>query len=250
MAIAIRTADELEKMRGAGGIVAAALAALAAAVRPGVTTGELDRVAETLIRSRGGIPSFKGYHGFPASVCTSINEEVVHGIPGRRVLHEGEIVSLDVGAIWEGMHGDAAITLPVGRVSARVESLMKVTQAALQAGIAAARAGNRLGDISAAVQQVAETAGFTVVREYGGHGVGRAMHEDPHIPNWGLAGTGPVLKPGMTFALEPMVNLGRSQVRVKSDNWTVVTVDGQPSAHFEHTIAITEGEPEILTVER
>lgn len=250
MAIVIRTPGELELMRGAGRIVAAALAALTETVRPGVTTGELDRVVESLIRSRGGIPSFKGYHGFPASVCTSVNDEVVHGIPGRRALRDGDIVSLDVGAIWEGLHGDAAITLPVGRVSARLESLMRVTRAALQAGIAAARAGNRLGDISAAVQGVAEAAGFSVVREYGGHGIGRSMHEDPHIHNWGNAGSGVVLKAGMTFALEPMVNLGKAPVRVKADNWTVVTVDGLASAHFEHTIAITDGEPEILTVER
>ncbi len=249
MAIVIKSAGELAIMRKAGRVVAVTLAALARQVRPGITTQELDRLAESTIRTQGATPSFKGYRGFPASVCVSVNEEVVHGIPGKRVLREGEIVSLDVGAIFEGMQGDAALTVPVGQVSTRMQTLMRVTQVALAAGIQEARVGNRLGDISAAIQKVAEGAGFSVVREYGGHGVGRSMHEDPHIPNWGQAGTGILLKAGMTLALEPMVNAGKYQVRVKSDNWTVVTVDGQPSAHFEHTVAITEGEPEILTVE-
>ncbi|MDP3047182.1 MAG: type I methionyl aminopeptidase [Chloroflexota bacterium] len=249
MAIVIKSAGELAVMRKAGRVVAVTLAALARQVRPGMTTLELDRLAEFTIRAQGATPSFKGYRGFPASVCVSVNEEVVHGIPGKRVLREGEIVSLDVGAIFEGMQGDAALTVPVGQVSTRMQTLMRVTQVALAAGIQEARVGNRLGDISAAIQKVAEGAGFSVVREYGGHGVGRSMHEDPHIPNWGQPGTGILLKAGMTLALEPMVNVGKYQVRVKSDNWTVVTVDGQPSAHFEHTVAITEGEPEILTVE-
>jgi methionyl aminopeptidase len=249
MAIVIKSAGELAVMRQAGRVVAVTLAALARQVRPGITTLELDRLAESTIRAQGATPSFKGYRGFPASVCVSVNEEVVHGIPGKRVLREGEIVSLDVGAIFEGMQGDAALTVPVGQVSTRMQTLMRVTQAALAAGIQEARVGNRLGDISAAIQKVAEGAGFSVVREYGGHGVGRSMHEDPHSPNWGQAGTGILLRAGMTLALEPMVNAGKYQVRVKSDNWTVVTVDGQPSAHFEHTVAITEGEPEILTVE-
>ena len=245
----IKSAGELAVMRKAGRVVAVTLAALARQVRPGISTLELDRLAESTIRAQGATPSFKGYRGYPASVCVSVNEEVVHGIPGKRVLREGEIVSLDVGAIFEGMQGDAALTVPVGQVSTRMQTLMRVTQVALAAGIQEARVGNRLGDISAAIQKVAEGAGFSVVREYGGHGVGRSMHEDPHIPNWGQAGTGILLKAGMTLALEPMVNAGKYQVRVKSDNWTVVTVDGQPSAHFEHTVAITEGEPEILTVE-
>lgn len=249
MAIVIKSAGELAVMRKAGRVVAVTLAALARQVRPGITTLELDRLAESTIRAQGATPSFKGYRGFPASVCVSVNEEVVHGIPGKRVLREGEIVSLDVGAIFEGMQGDAALTVPVGQVSTRMQTLMRVTQVALAAGIQEARVGNRLGDISAAIQKVAEGAGFSVVREYGGHGVGRSMHEDPHIPNWGQSGTGILLRAGMTLALEPMVNAGKYQVRVKSDNWTVVTVDGQPSAHFEHTVAITEGEPEILTVE-
>ena len=249
MAIVIKSAGELAVMRKAGRVVAVTLATLARQARPGITTLELDRLAESTIRAQGATPSFKGYRGFPASVCVSVNEEVVHGIPGKRVLREGEIVSLDVGAVFEGMQGDAALTVPVGQVSARMQTLMRVTQMALAAGIQQARVGNRLGDISAAIQKVAEGAGFSVVREYGGHGVGRSMHEDPHIPNWGQAGAGILLKAGMTLALEPMVNAGKYQVRVKSDNWTVVTVDGQPSAHFEHTVAITEGEPEILTVE-
>jgi methionyl aminopeptidase len=249
MAIVIKSAGEVAVMRKAGRVVAVTLAALAREVRPGITTLDLDRLAESTIRAQGATPSFKGYRGFPASVCVSVNEEVVHGIPGRRILHEGQIVSLDVGAIFEGMQGDAALTVAVGQVSTRMQTLMRVTQAALAAGIQQARAGNRLGDVSAAIQAVAEGAGFSVVREYGGHGVGRSMHEDPHIPNWGQAGSGLLLRAGMTLALEPMVNAGKYQVRVKSDNWTVVTVDGQPSAHFEHTVAITEGEPEILTVE-
>lgn len=250
MAIVIKSPGELALMRKAGAVVAATLAELARAVKPGVSTGELDALAEAAIRARGAVPSFKGYRGFPATVCVSINEEVVHGIPGRRLLREGEIVSLDVGAIYQGLQGDAAVTVPVGQVSGAMLNLLRVTEAALGAGILAARAGNRLGDISAAIQGVAEAAGYSVVREYGGHGVGRSMHEDPHIPNWGTAGTGVLLKPGMTFALEPMVNAGKYQVRVKQDNWTVVTVDGRPSAHFEHTIAVTSGEAEILTVER
>ncbi len=249
MAIVIKSASELAVMRKAGRVVAVTLAALSNHVRPGITTLELDRLAESTIRAQGATPSFKGYRGYPASVCVSVNEEVVHGIPGKRVLREGDIVSLDVGSIFEGMQGDAALTVAVGQVNPRMQTLMQVTQAALAAGIQQARVGNRLGDISAAIQKVAEGAGFSVVREYGGHGVGRSMHEDPHIPNWGQAGTGILLKAGMTLALEPMVNAGKYQVRVKSDNWTVVTVDGQPSAHFEHTVAITEGEPEILTVE-
>jgi methionyl aminopeptidase len=249
MAIVIKSAGEVAIMRKAGRVVAVTLAALARQVRPGITTLDLDRLAESTIRAQGAIPSFKGYRGFPASVCVSVNDEVVHGIPGKRVLRDGEIVSLDVGAIFEGMQGDAALTVPVGQVSTRMQTLMRVTQMALAAGIQEARVGNRLGDISAAIQKVAEGAGFSVVREYGGHGVGRSMHEDPHIPNWGQAGAGIPLKAGMTLALEPMVNAGKYQVRVKPDNWTVVTVDGQPSAHFEHTVAITEGEPEILTVE-
>jgi len=246
--IVIKSAQEIAVMRQAGRVVAVTLAVLASHVRPGVSTAELDRLAEGAIREQGGVPSFKGYRGFPASVCVSIDAEVVHGIPGRRALREGEIVSLDVGTVYKGLQGDAAITVPVGRVDGQAQRLMRSTQMALEAGIRAARAGNRLGDISWAIQQVAEADGFSVVRDYGGHGIGRAMHEDPHVPNWGDPGAGIVLKPGMTLALEPMLNAGGPQVRVKADKWTVVTVDGMPSAHFEHTIAITDGEAEILTV--
>ncbi len=253
--IVIKSAQELALMRQAGRIVAETLAILAEQVRPGITTAELNRLADALIRQRGAVPSFKGYREFPASnrvfpasICASVNEEVVHGIPGKRALREGDIVGLDVGAIYRGMQGDAAITLPIGRVNGRLQELIQTAQIALAAGIQAARGGNRLGDISWAIQKVAEDAGFTVVREYGGHGIGRNMHEDPHIPNWGEPGKGPLLKPGMTLALEPMLNTGTAQVKVKPDKWTVVTIDGAPSAHFEHTIDITQGAAEILTV--
>jgi methionyl aminopeptidase len=248
MAIVIKSAQELGFMRQAGRIAAVTLQVVAERARRGVTTAELDRLAEATIRQNGAAPSFKGYRGFPASLCVSVNDEVVHGIPGKRVLREGDLVSLDVGTIFHGMQGDSAVTVAVGNVNGRLKALLETTQAALQAGIQAARPGNHLGDISWAVQQVAEAAGFSVVREYGGHGIGRTMHEDPHIPNWGERGSGIALKPGMTLALEPMLNAGGQDVRVKADHWTVVTVDGMASAHFEHTIAITDGEAEILTV--
>jgi methionyl aminopeptidase len=247
MAIVIKSAQEIATMRQAGRIVALTLAALAERIRPGMATLELDRLAEQMLTQEGAIPSFKGYRGFPASLCVSINDEVVHGIPGKRLLREGDIVSLDVGAIYQGYQGDAAITVGVGRLSKRAVALIEAAKGALAAGIAAARAGNRLSDISWAIQSYAEARGFSVVREYVGHGIGRDMHEDPQIPNFGLPGQGVLLKPGMTFALEPMLNTGGYAVRVKSDNWTVVTMDGGLSAHYEHTIAVTEGEPEILT---
>jgi len=234
-------------MRQAGRIVALTLASLAERIRPGLATRELDRLAEQMITQEGAIPSFKGYRGFPASLCVSINDEVVHGIPGKRLLREGDIVSLDVGAIYQGYQGDAAITVGVGRISKRAAALIEAAKGALAAGIAAAQAGNRLSDISWAIQSYAEERGFSVVREYVGHGIGRDMHEDPQIPNFGPPGQGVLLKPGMTFALEPMLNTGGYAVRVKGDNWTVVTMDGGLSAHYEHTIAVTEGEPEILT---
>jgi len=234
-------------MRQAGRIVALTLATLAERIRPGLATRELDRLAEQIITQEGAIPSFKGYRGFPASLCVSINDEVVHGIPGQRRLREGDIVSLDVGAIYQGYQGDAAITVGVGRISKRAAALIEAAKGALAAGIAAARAGNRLSDISWAIQSYAEARGFSVVREYVGHGIGRDMHEDPRIPNFGEPGQGVLLKPGMTFALEPMLNIGGYAVRLKGDNWTVVTMDGSLSAHYEHTLAVTEGEPEILT---
>ncbi|MBI2909888.1 MAG: type I methionyl aminopeptidase [Chloroflexi bacterium] len=247
MAIIIKSPQEVELMRQAGRIVAETLAALVAAVQPGLRTAELDEIANREISQRGGIPSFKGYRGFPASVCISINEEVVHGIPGERRLREGDIVSLDVGAIWEGFHGDAAVTVGVGEISPAVKRLIETTEGALAEGIRAARLGRRLGDISAAIQRYAESRGFSVVKEYVGHGIGRNMHEEPNVPNFGARGMGPRLVKGMTLALEPMVNVGGWRTRVAENDWTVVTLDGKLSAHFEHTIAIADREAEILT---
>lgn len=251
--ITIKSRGELEKMRRASAIVATVLDALSAAARPGVTTGELDRMAYEIITRAGARPSFKGYKPFasapayPATICASVNEELVHGIPGRRVLAEGDIVSIDVGAIWEGYHGDAAITLPVGEIAPETRRLLDTTFDALFAGIAAARAGNRLGDVSAAIQQVIEQGGYSVVLGYGGHGVGRKLHEDPHVANAGVPGRGPLLRPGMTLALEPMANAGSPETVVRPDRWTVATADGALCAHYEHTICITESEAEILT---
>lgn len=236
-------------MREAGRITAAALRLVASAVRPGVTTGELDAIAEETIRAAGAAPAFKGYHGFPGTLCTSVDSQVVHGIPGSRALREGEILSVDCGAIVDGYYGDSAMTFPVGTVSQEARNLMDATRRSLEAGIARCVPGMRLHDISAAVQGVAEDAGFSVVREYVGHGIGRTMHEDPQVPNYGQAGTGPTLKPGMVLAIEPMINAGRSDVRSLDDGWTVVTADGSLSAHFEHTVAITESGPMVLTLE-
>ena len=245
--ITIKSQQELQRMRQAGRIVAEVLAGLAERAKPGVTTASLDSWAEQLIRKRGGIPSFKGYRGYPASVCISIDAQVVHGIPGRRQLCEGEIASMDVGVIYGGYQGDAAMTVGIGQISAAAADLLRVTQEALAAGIAAARAGKRLGDVSHAIQTLAEGKGYGVVRDYVGHGIGKEMHEEPQIPNYGPAGRGPLLKPGMTLALEPMVTAGDFHTRVLDDMWTVVTADGSLSAHFEHTIAVTDGEAEILT---
>ncbi|MDI3328213.1 MAG: type I methionyl aminopeptidase [Alicyclobacillaceae bacterium] len=245
--IVSKSKAELEWMREAGRIVALAHQAVAKAVAPGITTRELDRIADEVIRKHGAVPSFKGYHGYPASICVSVNEELVHGIPGKRVLEEGDIVSIDIGASYHGYHGDAAVTLPVGKISDLARRLLEVTEAALYKGIEKAVVGNRLSDISHAVQVHVESHGFSVVRDYVGHGIGRDMHEDPQIPNFGPPGHGPRLKPGMTLAIEPMVNAGTYRVKTLPDNWTVVTEDGSLAAHFEHTIAVTEGEPEILT---
>lgn len=245
--IILKSSHELARMREAGRIVAEVLARLREKVVPGLTTAELDALAHQMIVSYGAKPSFQGYRGFPASLCVSVNEEVVHGIPGKRVLQEGDIVSLDVGAIYRGYQGDAAITLGVGEVNGAAQHLMEVAAETLEAGIAQCRAGKRTGDISWAIQTCAERNGYAVVREYTGHGIGRKMHEDPQIPNFGEPGRGALLKPGMTFALEPMVIAGDYHTKVLDDNWTVVTLDGQLSAHFEHTVAVTEGEPEILT---
>jgi methionyl aminopeptidase len=247
--IVYKSPEEIERMRRAGRVTALTVERLMEAVRPGVTTADLDALGEEIMRSEGCIPSFKGYRGFPASICTSVNDEVVHGIPSsRRVLREGDLLSLDVGAVWEGYHGDSAVTVFVGSPPSDVaEKLVRVTEDALAAGISQIRAGGRLSDVSHAVQQVAEGAGFGVVREYVGHGIGRALHEDPQIPNYGDPGRGPVIRPGLVVAVEPMVNVGDWHTRVLADDWTVVTADGSLSAHFEHTIAVTEDGPEVLT---
>ena len=245
--IVLKSSWELARMREAGRIVAQALADLVERIKPGMATRELDLLTEAFINRRGGVPSFKGYRGFPASLCISVNEEVVHGIPGPRILKQGDIVSLDIGVIYEGYQGDAALTVGVGEISDEAKDLIATARGALLAAIAQARDGVHVGDISWAIQQYAESRGYSVVREYTGHGIGRQMHEDPQVPNFGQPGRGPALKPGMTQALEPMVNVGGYLTRVRDDNWTVVTDDGKPSAHFEHTIAIREGEPEILT---
>lgn len=243
-----KTKDEIEKMRVAGQLVAAVLVELEELVVPGISTGELDRIAEAAIRRQGAIPSFKGYRGYPASACISINEQVVHGIPGPVILKDGDIVGIDLGAIVDGWQGDSAITLPVGKVSPAAQRLMNVTREALFAGIAQARVGNHLGDISHAIQQYAESRGFSVVRDLVGHGIGRSMHEDPQVPNFGKAGKGPLLEEGVTLAIEPMLNAGGYQVETLADGWTMVTRDRSLSAHFEHTVAITEAGPDILTL--
>jgi methionyl aminopeptidase len=247
--IIYKSKDELEKMRVSGRITAGTIERVVAAIRPGVTTADLDAVAEGYIRERGAVPSFKGYRGFPGSICTSLNNEIVHGIPSkRRVLKDGDLLSLDFGAIWEGFHSDSAVTVFVGEPpSSESEKLVRVTQEALEAGIAEIRPGGRITDISHAIQQSAEGAGFSVVREYVGHGVGRALHEDPQVPNYGAPGHGPEMRPGLVLAVEPMVNMGGWETAVLADDWTVVTLDGSLSAHFEHTIAVTDRGHEVLT---
>jgi methionyl aminopeptidase len=247
--IIYKSAEEIAKMRRAGRVVAGTIDRVVAAVRPGIATADLDAVAEAYIGEQGAIPSFKGYKGFPASICVSINEEVVHGIPSpKRVLAEGDVLSLDFGAIWEGFHADSALTMFVGDPpSAEAEKLVRVTEESLEAGISQIAPGARLSDVGAAVQQVAEGAGFSVVREYVGHGIGRNLHEDPQIPNYGEPGRGPLIKPGLVVAIEPMVNIGGWETRVLADDWTVVTEDGSISAHFEHTIAVNEDGREVLT---
>lgn len=245
--IELKNPSQIAIMRKAGKIVADTLELMRENVRPGVTTGELDRIAEEYIRKCGAIPAFKGYNGFPASLCTSVNEEVVHGFPGLRTLQSGDIISIDCGAIYDGYVGDAAITLPVGEISDEKKKLLQVTEESLYKGIAQAVLGNRLYDISHAIQTHVEAHGLSVVRDYVGHGIGRAMHEDPQVPNYGKPGRGPRLAIGMVLAIEPMVNLGTYEVKVLDDHWTVVTKDGKASAHFEHTVAITENGPEILT---
>jgi len=248
MSIIIKSDREIAIMRQAGRIVATMLEMLRRQMRPGMKTEELDIIVARELERLGAKPSFKGYRGFPANLCVSINDEIVHGIPGERVLDEGDIVSLDLGAMFMGFQGDAAVTVGIGETSSQAKQLILTTEGALKAGIAAARPGARLGDISAAIQTYAESRGFSVVREYSGHGIGREMHEEPQIPNFGLPASGPVLKKGMTLALEPMVNIGGWQTRLGDDHWTVFTADGSLSAHFEHTIVITDGEAEVLTI--
>lgn len=245
--IILKSDRELAYMRDAGKIVAETLIEVEKAAKPGASTLELDRIAEEYIKSCGAIPTFKGYNGFPGNICASINEQVVHGIPGLKKLKNGDNVSIDIGALINGYNGDAAVTIAVGEVDASVRKLLEVTEQSLFKGIEQAITGNRLGDISHAIQSHAEAHGYGVVRDYVGHGIGRKMHEDPQIPNYGQPGRGPRLKAGMTLAIEPMINLGTHEVKTLDDGWTVVTTDGKPSAHFEHTIAITDGKPEILT---
>ncbi|WP_406677304.1 type I methionyl aminopeptidase [Moorella sp. ACPs] len=246
--IVLKSRREIALMREAGRIVARTLAKLKDHIAPGVTTAELDRIAEDYIRKNGAVPAFKGYQGFPASICVSVNEEVVHGIPGLKQLAEGDIISIDIGAVKNGYVGDAAVTFPVGAIDAEKQHLLAVTEAALYEGIKHAVAGNRLTDISHAIQTYVEKNGLSVVRDYVGHGIGRAMHEDPQVPNFGPPGYGPRLRVGMVLAIEPMVNAGTHEVYTLANRWTVVTRDKKPSAHFEHTVAVTDNGPEILTL--
>ncbi|PYV19743.1 MAG: type I methionyl aminopeptidase [Acidobacteria bacterium] len=245
--ITLKSKRELEIMRDSSRIVAEILAELRPLCRPGVSTAELDRCAELKTLQRGARPAFKGYRGFPRTLCTSINHEVVHGIPGNRVLEEGNIVGLDFGVVYNGYYGDSAITVPIGQVSPEVAELLRVTEEALYLGIAQMVPGNHLADISRAIQTHAESHGYSLVREFGGHGIGKRLHEDPMVLNYVVNGRGIRLKPGLVLAIEPMVNLGTDQVHILPDGWTVVTTDGKPSAHFEHTIAVTDAGPEILT---
>ena len=246
--IAIKNERDLASMRQACKITAAARALAGEMVRPGVTTKQIDRAVRDFIVSQGAKPSFLGYHGYPGSACISVNEELIHGIPGSRVLQEGDIVSVDVGAFYKGFHGDCAATFACGSISADAQKLIDVTKQSFFEGIRFARRGHRVSDISHAIQTYVETNGFSVVRSFVGHGVGAQLHEEPEVPNYGAPGRGPRLLPGMTLAIEPMVNVGTHEVRILKDGWTVVTTDGKLSAHYENTVLITDGEPEILTV--
>ncbi|AFV12738.1 methionine aminopeptidase Map [Thermacetogenium phaeum DSM 12270] len=245
--IILKSRQEIAYMRQAGRIVALTLQELGKRVRPGVTTGELNQFADDFIRRAGGVPAFLNYQGFPASICTSVNNEVVHGIPGLRRLENGDIISIDVGAFYQGYCGDSSYTFPVGEISEEARRLLEVTREALERGIAQAVPGNRIGDISFAIQSFVEGHGYQVVRDFVGHGIGKKMHEEPQVPNFGKPGHGPRLEPGMALAIEPMVNAGTYEVAVMPNHWTVVTKDGSLSAHFEHTVVVTEGQPEVLT---
>jgi methionyl aminopeptidase len=250
MPIIIKSDDEIALMREAGRIVAEVLELLAAEVRPGLRTAELDTIVREEFKRRKVVPTFLGYQGYPAHVCVSVNDEIVHGIPGRRVLREGDIVSIDLGATYQGFVADSALSIGVGRMAPEAQRLIDVTREALRKSIQAARPGAHLGAVSHAVQTHAESQGYSVVREYVGHGVGRDMHEEPQVPNYGPADRGPLLRKGMVIAIEPMVNVGDWHTKKHDDGWTVSTLDGSLSAHFEHTIAITDGEPEVLTLRR
>ncbi len=245
--IILKSKEEIDRIRESNRIVAEVLRKLEEMIAPGITTKDIDGLAEEMAKKHEARPAFKGYRGYPASVCTSLNSEVVHGIPSSRELQEGDIISLDFGIYFKGYYGDAAITVPVGDVTDRGKKLIRVTEESLYKGIDEARPGNRLGDISAAVQEHVEAAGFSVVRDFVGHGIGKGLHEDPQIPNYGTRGRGIVLREGMVFAIEPMVNEGTFDVTVTGDGWTVVTKDGKLSAHFEHTVAIRDSGPEILS---
>ena len=246
--IIIKSPEEIEKMARASRVVAQTLDALRGVVEPGISTWDLERIAAELVLSKGGSLAFKGYRGYPSGICASINDQVVHGIPSRsQVLREGDIISIDLGVYMDGFYGDAAVTLPVGRISPEAERLIAVTEKALGIGIEKALAGHRVSDIGHAVQSYVEANGFSVVRAFVGHGIGRSLHEEPQVPNYGGPGRGPRLREGMTFAIEPMVNAGSHEIRLLDDGWTAVTADGKPSAHFEHTVAITRGGARILT---
>lgn len=246
--IAIKGPVELEIMRRAGRLVAEVLETVKAAAAPGANTLKLDKMAEDMCRAAGAVPAFKGYRGYPHSLCCSLNQEVVHGFPRKEPLKEGDILSLDFGVLLEGYYGDSATTVAVGQVGEEARNLMAATEASLAAGINECRPGNHLGDVSHAIQTVAEEAGFSVVRQFVGHGIGRGLHEEPQVPNWGAPGRGVKLKPGMVLAIEPMINAGGFEVKVLKDGWTAVTVDGKLSAHFEHTVAVTQDGPRILSL--
>lgn len=245
--IILKSPEEIEKIAQACIIVAKTLKAIKKMVRPGLTTLEIDTFADDFIRLHGGIPAFKGYRGYPASVCTSVNNEVIHGIPSKRVLKEGDILGIDLGVYKDGFYGDAAVTIPVGEIGPDLQKLIKVTEEALYEGIERARIGNRVSDISHSIQKHVESNGFSVVRSFVGHGIGRQLHEEPQIPNFGPPGRGPRLLKGMTLAIETMVNAGSYEIFILDDGWTAVTVDGKPSAHFEHTVVVTEDGPRVLT---
>ena len=246
--VILKRPDEIEKMRASNRIVAEILAALQEKTKPGITTIELDRYSEEMAKKKGAKPAFKGYQGYPFALCASVNAEVVHGMPSNRILKSGDIISLDFGVYYKGYYGDAAITIPIGDISEEAMKLLKITEQSLYDGIGQAKVGNRLGDISSVVQNRVEAAGFSVVRDFGGHGIGKRLHEEPHVPNYGIGGRGIELKSGMVLAIEPMVNTGTYKVNILDNGWTVVTEDGKLSAHFEHTVAITEQGPAILSL--